>query len=80
MIVARFACFAASLLGLAAPPAWAQSAPRDSGSIANPRAAPPILRVALDRARLARLPERAKTLVVGQPGVADVAPFLFKKE
>lgn len=39
---------------------------------ADPRIGPEILRVNVDAARLARLPERTQTLVVGQPGVADV--------
>lgn len=33
---------------------------------------PDILRLTVDQARLARLPERTRTLVIGQPGVADV--------
>jgi Flp pilus assembly secretin CpaC len=50
---------AAILAGLMAP-AQAVAGPRD------------LVSVTVDRARIARIPEKTQTLVIGQPGIADV--------
>lgn len=38
----------------------------------EPAGAAEFLRVSLDKARLARLPQQTQTLIIGQPGIADV--------
>ena len=35
-------------------------------------AAPDLVQVSVDKARVARIPDKTQTLVIGQPGVADV--------
>lgn len=58
---------AAMLAGLVAP-ALLMSVPSPAAA-AGPR---DLVVVTVDRARIARIPEKTQTLVIGQPGIADV--------
>lgn len=66
----RSACRIAAVLvaaGLAsASTAWAAPA-------GTPAAAPETVSVLVDHAKVVRLPERAQTVIVGNPGIADVS-------